>query len=230
MAEARSDGDTGGDTGGDGGVNGGDGGGSPGPGRAELFNTVVDTFLEKLVAAGSYPRFASCYRSFYKLQPELTKSIYNQFVSQLQASIRAEIQEVMEEGNLKAVLDSLDKIVEEGKSQEEPAWRPSGIPEEDARSALVPPLLQHRSCLLRALRTKREENRRAAQAVLDARGRIQELQQRLQAHSRGWKVPEPPGPPAWSSLGAGAQGPSPFPSQALNGEQQELVLSLQQPQ
>lgn len=36
----------------------------------------------------SYQRFASCYRGFYKLQPELTKSIHNQFVSQLQASIR----------------------------------------------------------------------------------------------------------------------------------------------
>lgn len=38
MAEARSGGDG--------------GGGSPGPGRAELFSTVVDAFLEKLVAAG----------------------------------------------------------------------------------------------------------------------------------------------------------------------------------
>ncbi|XP_065515947.1 polyamine-modulated factor 1 [Lathamus discolor] len=204
MAEARNGGSSGGDGGGSGGDGGGDGGGSPGPGRAELFSTVVDAFLGKLVAAGSYQRFASCYRGFSRLQPELTKSIHSQFVAQLQASIKAEIQEVMEEGNLRAILNSLDAIVEQGKSQEEPAWRPSGIPEDDARSALVPSLLKHRSCLLRALRTKQEENRKAAAAVLEGRGRIRELQEQIQAHSRGW--------------------------QALNEEQQELVLSLQEPQ
>ncbi|NWS48972.1 PMF1 factor, partial [Probosciger aterrimus] len=167
---------------------GGDGGsGSAAPGRAQLFSTVVDTFLEKLVAAGSYQRFANCYRSFCKLQPELTKSIHNQFVSQLQESIKAEIQEVMEEGNLEVVLNSLDKIVEEAKSQEEPAWRPSGIPAEDARSSLVPYLLKHRAYLLRALRNKEEENKKVAESVLAGRGRISELQQQIQAHKRAWQ-------------------------------------------
>ncbi|NXV73563.1 PMF1 factor, partial [Atlantisia rogersi] len=108
----------------------GDGGGSSsseeaaaGPlGRAQVFNTVVDTFLEKLVAVGSYQRFASCYRCFYKLQPEMTRSIYDQFISQLQASVKEEIREVKEEGNLDMLFNSLDKIVEEAKNQEEPAW------------------------------------------------------------------------------------------------------------
>lgn len=36
----------------------------------------------------SYQRFVNCYRCFYKLQPQLTKSIYDQFISQLQASIK----------------------------------------------------------------------------------------------------------------------------------------------
>lgn len=36
----------------------------------------------------SYQRFASCYHRFYRLQPELTRSIYDQFVAQLQASIK----------------------------------------------------------------------------------------------------------------------------------------------
>ncbi|NWY71661.1 PMF1 factor, partial [Erithacus rubecula] len=92
------------------------------PGRAEVFGTVVDTFLEKLVAAGSYQKFVSCYRSFYKLQPQLTKSIYDQFISQLQTSIKEEIQEVKNEGNLEGLFSSLDKIVEEAKDREEPAW------------------------------------------------------------------------------------------------------------
>lgn len=36
----------------------------------------------------SYQRFVNCYRCFYKLQPQLTRSIYDQFISQLQASIK----------------------------------------------------------------------------------------------------------------------------------------------
>ncbi|NXF39533.1 PMF1 factor, partial [Nyctibius bracteatus] len=104
---------------------GGSGGSPPveaAPGRSQIFATVVDTFLEKLVAAGSYQRFASCYRCFYKLQPDMTRSIYEQFISQLQTSIKEEIQEVKDEGNLEVLFNSLDKIVEEAKNREEPAW------------------------------------------------------------------------------------------------------------
>ncbi|NXI46529.1 PMF1 factor, partial [Galbula dea] len=157
------------------------------PGRAQLFDTVVDTFLQKLVAAGSYQRFASCYRRFYKLQPELTRGIYEQFISQLQASIKEEIQEIKQEGNLEMLFNSLDKIVEEAKTQEEPAWRPSGVPEEDAGSALAPYLLKHRAYLQRILREKQEENRQAAEAVLAGRGRITELQQLIAAHQQAWQ-------------------------------------------
>ncbi|NXG38695.1 PMF1 factor, partial [Dromaius novaehollandiae] len=167
-----------------------DGGGAPAPaapGRGQLFAAVVDTFLEKLVAAGSYQRFANCYRDFYRLQPELTRSIYDQFVSQLQASIKEEIQEVKEEGNLEALFNSLDKIVEEAKEQEEPAWRPSGIPEEDVRSAMVPYLLKHRAYLRKVLKEKEEENRKLAEAVLAGRDRIAELQRLIQDRKQAWQ-------------------------------------------
>ncbi|NXK74162.1 PMF1 factor, partial [Amazona guildingii] len=145
-----------------------DGGGSPGPGRAELFSTVVDAFLEKLLAAGSYQRFASCYRGFSKLQPELTKSIHKQFVSQLQAAVR-----VSGSGG--------------SGSRVRGGRRPSGLPEEDARSSLVRPLLKHRSFLLRTLGTRQEENRKVAASVLQGRGRIRELQEQIRAHARGWQ-------------------------------------------
>ncbi|NXP02406.1 PMF1 factor, partial [Thinocorus orbignyianus] len=157
------------------------------PGRAQVFAAVVDTFLEKLVAAGSYQRFASSYRSFYKLQPEMTRSIYDQFVSQLRTSIKEEIQEVKNEGNLEMLFNSLDKIVEEAKSHKEPAWRPSGIPEEDARSAVVPYLLKHRSYLRKILKEKEEENRKVAESVLAGRGRIAELQQLIRARKQAWQ-------------------------------------------
>ncbi|KAM6039299.1 polyamine-modulated factor 1 [Chlamydotis macqueenii] len=185
----------------------GEDGGQPvpaAPSRAQVFSTVVDTFLEKLVAAGSYQRFASCYRCFYKLQPEMTRGIYDQFVSQLQASIKEEIQEVKDEGNLEVLFNSLDKIAEEAKSRAEPAWRPSGIPEEDVRSAVVPYLLKHRAYLRKVLKQKEEENRKAAQSVLAGRERIAELQQLIQARKRAW--------------------------QAIGKEQRELIATFQEPQ
>ncbi|NWR38261.1 PMF1 factor, partial [Tachuris rubrigastra] len=155
--------------------------------RAQVFSTVVDSFLEKLVTAGSYQRFASCYRCLYKQQPQLTRSIYDQFISQLRSSIKEEIQEVKYEGNLEELFNSLDKIVEEAKDREEPAWRPSGIPEEDIRSVLVPYLMKHRSYLRKVLRAKEEENRKVAKSVLAGRDRIAELQQLIQARKQAWQ-------------------------------------------
>ncbi|XP_077012567.1 polyamine-modulated factor 1 isoform X2 [Tamandua tetradactyla] len=93
--------------------------------RVKLLDTMVDTFLQKLIAAGSYQRFADCYKRFYQLQPEMTQRIYDKFITQLQTSIREEVSEIKEEGNLEAVLNALDKIVEEGKERKEPAC--SGI-------------------------------------------------------------------------------------------------------
>ncbi|XP_051629083.1 polyamine-modulated factor 1 [Manacus candei] len=174
------------------------------PGRAHVFSTVVDTFLEKLVTAGSYQRFASCYHCFYKVQPQLTRSIYDQFISQLQSSIKEEIHEIKNEGNLEGLFNSLDKIVEEAKDREEPAWRPSGIPEEDVRSALVPYLLKHRSYLRKVLGEKEEENRKVAKSVLAGRDRIAELQQLIQGRKQAW--------------------------QAIGKEQRELITTFQEPQ
>ncbi|MEE6465842.1 hypothetical protein FKM82_006722 [Ascaphus truei] len=97
---------------------------SPGPipQRTLLFSTVVDKFLEALMEAGSYQRFAQSYLRFYKFQPEMTRSIYNQCISQLQASIKDEIQEIKDEGNLEALLDSLDKMDEETRGRTDLAW------------------------------------------------------------------------------------------------------------
>ncbi|NXM12756.1 PMF1 factor, partial [Ploceus nigricollis] len=127
------------------------------------------------------------YRCFYKLQPQVTRSIYDQFISQLQASIKEEIQEVKNEGNLEQLFSSLDKIVEEAKDREEPAWRPSGMPEQDVRSAMVPYLQKHRAHLRRALRSKEEHNSSVAESVLMGRDRIAELQQLIQARQQAWQ-------------------------------------------
>ncbi|NWR63622.1 PMF1 factor, partial [Bucorvus abyssinicus] len=101
--------------------------------------------------------------------------------------LQEEIQEVKDEGNLETLFNSLDKIVEEAKDREEPAWRPSGIPEEDVRSVMVPYLLKHRSYLQKVLKEKEEENRQVAESVLAGRARIAELQQLILARKQAWQ-------------------------------------------
>ncbi|KAK1329179.1 hypothetical protein QTO34_011359, partial [Cnephaeus nilssonii] len=187
--------------------------------RVKLLDTTVDTFLQKLVAAGrfslqsvrtsnvyrqkgvprqklmtgvfdpptSYQRFTDCYKRFYQLQPEMTQRIYDKFITQLQTSIREEISEIKAEGNLEAVLTALDTIVEEGKDRKEPAWRPSGIPEKDLRSTLVPYLLQQRDALRRRVQKQEAENRQLADAVLAGRRQVEELQLQSQAQWQAWQ-------------------------------------------
>ncbi|KAJ1081139.1 hypothetical protein NDU88_001322 [Pleurodeles waltl] len=169
----------------------------------DIFNTTVETFLEKLVEAGSYQRFAKCYERFYKFQPEMTRSIYDQFISQLQTSFKDEIREIKEEGNLEALLHSLDKIKDEAKSRMQPAWRPSGIPEEDLLSTLVPYYLQQKECMRRLLKEKESENAKLAESVLAGRARIAALQDQIQKRKEAWK--------------------------AVSEAQRQLVMSLQEP-
>ncbi|XP_069336512.1 polyamine-modulated factor 1 isoform X2 [Eulemur rufifrons] len=171
--------------------------------RVKLLDTMVDTFLQKLVAAGSYQRFTDCYKCFYQLQPEMTQRIYDKFITQLQASIR-EISEIKEEGNLEAVLNALDKVVEEGRAHKEPAWRPSGIPEKDLHSAMAPYLLQQRDTLQRRVQKQEAENQQLAEAVLAGRRQVEELQLQIQARQQAW--------------------------QALHREQRELVAVLREPE
>ncbi|XP_069336511.1 polyamine-modulated factor 1 isoform X1 [Eulemur rufifrons] len=172
--------------------------------RVKLLDTMVDTFLQKLVAAGSYQRFTDCYKCFYQLQPEMTQRIYDKFITQLQASIREEISEIKEEGNLEAVLNALDKVVEEGRAHKEPAWRPSGIPEKDLHSAMAPYLLQQRDTLQRRVQKQEAENQQLAEAVLAGRRQVEELQLQIQARQQAW--------------------------QALHREQRELVAVLREPE
>ncbi|XP_053560591.1 polyamine-modulated factor 1 [Bombina bombina] len=173
------------------------------PQRVLIFRTLVDKFLEGLVEAGSYQRFARCYRRFYKIQPEITRSIYDQFVSQLQTSIKEEIQEIIDEGNLETLLDSLDKLEKEAGGKTDLEWRPSGVPEEDLRNHLVPYLLQQRDYLRKILKDRVEENAKLAQAVLAGRQKIEEMQQEIERRKKAW--------------------------QELSKVQRDLVLSIQEP-
>ncbi|KAM4604544.1 polyamine-modulated factor 1-like, partial [Discoglossus pictus] len=147
----------------------------------------------------SYQRFARCYRRFYKFQPEITRSIYDQFVSQLQTSIKDEIQEIIDEGNLEALLNSLDNLEKEAGGKTDLEWRPCGIPEEDLRSHLVPYLLQQREYFRKILKERVEENAKMAQAVLAGRERIEQMQQEIEKRKKAWQMQLPI---VWPTLAA----------------------------
>ncbi|XP_044771807.1 polyamine-modulated factor 1-like isoform X5 [Neomonachus schauinslandi] len=91
----------------------------------------------------------------------------------------------------------LQKLVAAGR-------RPSGIPEEDVRSALMPYFLQQRDALQRRVHRQEAENRQLAEAVRAGRGRVQELQREGKARQQAW--------------------------QALHREQKELVGVLGEPE
>nr|XP_056709436.1 polyamine-modulated factor 1 [Euleptes europaea] len=157
-------------------------------GREQVFNLVVNTLLEKMEEVGSYKKFASCYNRLYKVQPELTRRIYDQYIYHLQTSFREEIGDLKEEGNLEALFKTLDKLVEEAKQREAPAWRPSGIPEQDVRSAVAPYLLKQRRILQKNLKEKEEGNARLAEAVLAGRKKIADLQKEIQKRKEEWQM------------------------------------------
>ena len=136
----------------------------------------------------SFERFTSCYKPFQQLDPKVMQWVYDKFVTQLQTSIREEISEIKEEGNLEAVLNSLDKIVEEGKANGEPAWRPSGTPEKDLCSVMAPYCLQQRDALCYRVQKQKAKNQDLADAVLAGRRQLQGLQQQIQALQQTWQA------------------------------------------
>ncbi|XP_075834702.1 polyamine-modulated factor 1 isoform X2 [Microtus pennsylvanicus] len=139
-------------------------------------------------ARASFERFTSCYKPFQQLDPKVMQWVYDKFVTQLQTSIREEISEIKEEGNLEAVLNSLDKIVEEGKANGEPAWRPSGTPEKDLCSVMAPYFLQQRDALCHRVQKQKAKNQDLADAVLAGRRQLEGLQQQIQALQQTWQA------------------------------------------
>ncbi|XP_058016548.1 polyamine-modulated factor 1 isoform X2 [Ahaetulla prasina] len=155
-------------------------------GREQILDYVVNQFLQALDAGGCR-LFSKCYSCLYKAHPEFTKCIYNQFISHLQNSVREEIQALKEEGNLPLLLESLDKLDKEAKDKEGPAWRPSGIPEEDVRGVVLPYLLKQRKFLQKSLKEKQESNSQLAAAVVAGRQRIAELQEQIRRQKEEWQ-------------------------------------------
>ncbi|XP_044771808.1 polyamine-modulated factor 1-like isoform X6 [Neomonachus schauinslandi] len=91
--------------------------------RVKLLDTLVDTFLQKLVAAGSFQRFTDCYERLYQVQPGMTQRVYDKFVTQLQTSVRkqeAENRQLAEA--VRAGRGRVQELQREGKARQQ-AWQ-----------------------------------------------------------------------------------------------------------
>ncbi|XP_023646261.1 polyamine-modulated factor 1 [Paramormyrops kingsleyae] len=156
--------------------------------RLKLFNKVMEKSLQRLIADASFHRFAKTFHPFYKQNPQLTESIHKQFISQLQTAIQDDIAQIMEEGNLHCKLEELDLLEAAAKESTDPAWRPSGAPERDLCSFVVPYYQQQRQYLRRELKKLRKENAALAQRVLAGRDRISQSEQRIAADVAEWRA------------------------------------------
>ncbi|KAL2077841.1 hypothetical protein ACEWY4_027345 [Coilia grayii] len=157
--------------------------------RLKIFNKVVEKSLQRLIADASFHRFAQSFHPFYKENPEKTKQIHQQFIASLQKHIQDDINKVVEECELQCKLEELDRLCDLAKENTEDAWRPSGVPEQDISSFLMPYYKKQELIMKRELEKLRRENAELAKKVQDGRGAIASMEQRIAAAVDEWKAP-----------------------------------------
>uniref|UniRef100_V9LAG0 Polyamine-modulated factor 1 n=1 Tax=Callorhinchus milii TaxID=7868 RepID=V9LAG0_CALMI len=143
--------------------------------RLRVFRAAMEKMLERVVESAGFESFTEAYQPVYELQPEFTRAVHRQIISQMQSSIRDEINQISDEGLLERALPRLDQLEKDSEARAEPGWRPTGDPHRDLRSHLGPYLEQQRNYLRLKVRKAKEENASLAQAVLQGRERITRL-------------------------------------------------------
>ncbi|KAJ8273724.1 hypothetical protein GJAV_G00104800 [Gymnothorax javanicus] len=154
--------------------------------RLKLFNKVMEKCLQRVIADASFHRFAKSFHPFYKRDHQLTEGIHRQFISDLQTTIQDDITQLMEEGDLQRKLEELDRLEQESKGNPEPVWRPSGVPEEDLVSFVMPYYLKQREYLRRELKKLQKENASLAQRVQAGRESVAETERRIASSVDEW--------------------------------------------
>ncbi|XP_067104223.1 polyamine-modulated factor 1 [Osmerus mordax] len=156
--------------------------------RLLLFNKVVEKSLQKFIFDASFHRFARTFHPFYKKDRQLTENIHKQFIEDLQRTIQEDINKLIEEGELQCKLNELDKLEEKAKDSSEPAWRPSGVPEQDLCSFVMPYYLKQKAFLQQELKRIQKENAGLAQRVQAGREGLAQTEQRITAAVDEWKA------------------------------------------
>ncbi|XP_055034245.2 polyamine-modulated factor 1 isoform X1 [Misgurnus anguillicaudatus] len=156
--------------------------------RLKLFQKVMAKSLQWLVENAGFDRFSHYLQPLSQQNPQLTEAMHKQFISQLQTLVQKEIASVIEEGELKVKLEELDKLEELAKDISEPAWRPSGVPEQDVSSDLVSYYKKQEEYMRLQLKKLQKENAALAQKVQAGRESITHTEQCIASAVEEWRA------------------------------------------
>ncbi|XP_068181321.1 polyamine-modulated factor 1 isoform X2 [Antennarius striatus] len=156
--------------------------------RLKIFNKVMQKSLDKFIDLASFNRFASTFRPLYKKNPQRMESIHKQFIEELRRAVEDDINRLIEEGRLDFKLNELDKLEQAAKDNPNPAWRPSGVPEQDFSSFLMPYYQKQEAYMRLELKKIKTENASLAQRVLAGRENIAQLEHQISTAVDDWKA------------------------------------------
>ncbi|KAM9356690.1 polyamine-modulated factor 1 [Symphorus nematophorus] len=156
--------------------------------RLKLFEKVMQKSLEKFIDHAGFNRFASTFRPLYKKNPQRMERIHKQFIEELRRTIQDDISRLIEEGRLDFKLNELDKLEQAAKNNQNPAWRPSGVPEQDFCSLLMPYYQKQEAYMRRELKKIQAENAALAQKVQAGRERIAQTEHCISTAVDEWKA------------------------------------------
>ncbi|XP_034454121.1 polyamine-modulated factor 1 [Hippoglossus hippoglossus] len=156
--------------------------------RLKLFDKVMQKSLEKLIEHASFNRFASMFCPLYKKNPQRMESIHKQFIEELQKAIQDDTSRLIEEGQLEVKLNELDKLERAAKKNPQPAWRPSGVPEQDLCSFMMPYYQKQEAYMRLELKKIQAENAALAQKVQAGRESIAQTENCISEAVDEWKA------------------------------------------
>ncbi|TNN77664.1 Polyamine-modulated factor 1 [Liparis tanakae] len=156
--------------------------------RLKLFDKVMQKSLEKFIDHASFNRFASKFRPLYKKNPQKMESIHKQFIEELQKAIREDISRLIEEGRLEFKLNELDQLENAAKNNTDPAWRPSGVPEQDFCSFLMPYYQKQENYMRQELKKIQAENAALSQKAQAGRESLAQTEYRISTTVDEWKA------------------------------------------
>ncbi|XP_040028586.2 polyamine-modulated factor 1 [Gasterosteus aculeatus] len=156
--------------------------------RRKLFDKVMQKSLEKFIDHASFNRFASTFRPLYKKNRQRMESIHKQFIEELQRNIQEDISRLIKEGRLDIKLNELDQLEAAAKNNAEPAWRPSGVPEQDFCSFLMPYYKKQENYMRQELKKIQAENAALSQKAQAGRESLAQTEQRISTTVDEWKA------------------------------------------
>ncbi|MEQ2206069.1 hypothetical protein XENOCAPTIV_022360 [Xenoophorus captivus] len=156
--------------------------------RLKLFDKVIQKSLNRFIEHASFKVFASMFLPLYKNNVKRMEEIHKLFTDVLQKSIQEDIIQLMQEGKFESKFNELDKLENEAKDNPDPAWRPSGVPEQDFCSFLMPYYQKQKAYMKLELKRIRAENAALAERVEAGRKSIAQTEQRISTAVDEWKA------------------------------------------